>query len=327
MIEMLIIGRQWNWKIQRFNLLTNTMESDTYWTVSVDASNWFYGQHAFNNLGNGYVQLTDYGYPIYKLDVKNKVRTIVKSPANATTYSLMFNSNIVAANVTGTYTYIVLLNLLTKAELKVNVNAKTYNAILVSNDRVVINNNLYVLNENLTTGELIKENVIEGYVANATWLLNIYPSYYMEYNRGILYYFNEDTNMFEKVLNTSGIMRQDSGYKSYNAKICNVSNLYNIVKADNSDKIIGYKYDGITMMLPNGLSTSSDKLLVGSYLYNKFNVGVAGTMPNNGALNYTPSTSQQTIPAGYTSGGTVAAVSMTEQEIEQAETLATDILS
>ena len=51
-----------------------------------------------------------------------------------------------------------------------------------------------------------------------------------------------------------------------------------------------------------------------------------GIMPNNGALNYTPSTSQQTIPAGYTSGGTVAAVSMTEQEIEQAETLAETIL-
>lgn len=35
---------------------------------------------------------------------------------------------------------------------------------------------------------------------------------------------------------------------------------------------------------------------------------VEGTMPNNGPLNYTPSTSSQTIPAGYTSGGTIAAV-------------------
>lgn len=32
----------------------------------------------------------------------------------------------------------------------------------------------------------------------------------------------------------------------------------------------------------------------------------SGTMPNNGAINITPSTSQQTIPAGYTSGGTVS---------------------
>ena len=33
-----------------------------------------------------------------------------------------------------------------------------------------------------------------------------------------------------------------------------------------------------------------------------------GTMPNNGELNYTPSDSEQTIPAGYTSGGTVNAI-------------------
>lgn len=33
-----------------------------------------------------------------------------------------------------------------------------------------------------------------------------------------------------------------------------------------------------------------------------------GTMPDNGALNYTPTTSAQTIPEGYTSGGTVSAV-------------------
>lgn len=33
-----------------------------------------------------------------------------------------------------------------------------------------------------------------------------------------------------------------------------------------------------------------------------------GTMPNNGELTYTPTTTQQTIPAGYTSGGTIGAV-------------------
>lgn len=38
------------------------------------------------------------------------------------------------------------------------------------------------------------------------------------------------------------------------------------------------------------------------------NEKVTGTMANNGALSYTPSTSEQTIPAGYTSGGTIAAV-------------------
>ena len=36
-----------------------------------------------------------------------------------------------------------------------------------------------------------------------------------------------------------------------------------------------------------------------------------GTMPNNGELNYTPTSSAQTIPAGYTSGGTISAMDIT----------------
>ena len=35
---------------------------------------------------------------------------------------------------------------------------------------------------------------------------------------------------------------------------------------------------------------------------------VDGSMQNNGALSYNPSTSQQSIPAGYTSGGRINAV-------------------
>ena len=50
------------------------------------------------------------------------------------------------------------------------------------------------------------------------------------------------------------------------------------------------------------------KVLSGYYVYNNTLDLVEGTMPDNGALNYTPSTSAQTIPTGYTSGGTIAAV-------------------
>ncbi len=38
---------------------------------------------------------------------------------------------------------------------------------------------------------------------------------------------------------------------------------------------------------------------------------VTGTMPNNGALNYNPSTARQSVPAGYTTGGTVNPVTGT----------------
>ena len=43
-----------------------------------------------------------------------------------------------------------------------------------------------------------------------------------------------------------------------------------------------------------------------------------GSMPNNGELNYTPSTEEQTIPEGYTSGGTIEAMDYTTTSDYQA---------
>ena len=51
-----------------------------------------------------------------------------------------------------------------------------------------------------------------------------------------------------------------------------------------------------------------------------------GTMPNNGELNYTPSTEEQTIPAGYTSGGTIAACPLTQNEYNNCMALSDTIL-
>ena len=42
---------------------------------------------------------------------------------------------------------------------------------------------------------------------------------------------------------------------------------------------------------------------------------ITGTIMNNGELNYTPSTEEQTIPAGYTSGGTISAVNNQDKTI------------
>ena len=52
---------------------------------------------------------------------------------------------------------------------------------------------------------------------------------------------------------------------------------------------------------------------------------ITGTMPNNGALSYTPSTSSQTIPAGYTSGGSVGAVTSAIDNNIQAGNIKKDV--
>ena len=53
---------------------------------------------------------------------------------------------------------------------------------------------------------------------------------------------------------------------------------------------------------------------------------ITGTMPNNGALNYTPSLEEQSIPQGYTSGGTVSAAVMTNDDYQTCMDLAKYIL-
>ena len=57
-----------------------------------------------------------------------------------------------------------------------------------------------------------------------------------------------------------------------------------------------------------GGTAAVGNVLAGDTFSSANGIGLTGTMPNNGALNYSPSTAAQTIPAGYTSGGTIAAV-------------------
>lgn len=66
----------------------------------------------------------------------------------------------------------------------------------------------------------------------------------------------------------------------------------------------GMDYIHLTTSDNDALNTD---VLLGKKAYTA-NGELIGIMPNNGQINITPSTSQQSIPAGYTTGGTVSAV-------------------
>ena len=72
-------------------------------------------------------------------------------------------------------------------------------------------------------------------------------------------------------------------------------------------------------------TAGSNNILVNRIAYNE-DGKVIGSMPNNGELNYTPSTSKQTIPAGYTSGGTIAASPLTQDDYNSCLDLSYNIL-
>lgn len=72
-------------------------------------------------------------------------------------------------------------------------------------------------------------------------------------------------------------------------------------------KLEGVEIKGVGYYDTSAITTSGDKLLEGEVMFTSKGKTI-GTMPNNGNLSYQPSTDIQTIPSGYTSGGTISPV-------------------
>ena len=92
----------------------------------------------------------------------------------------------------------------------------------------------------------------------------------------------------------------------------------------------GYRLDNITVANTKLYNTNdadmiTSDLLIGKTGYN-LDGKTVGTMPNNGELNYNSSTEEQTIPAGYTSGGTIAPAPLTDTEYDECLELSEQIL-
>lgn len=82
---------------------------------------------------------------------------------------------------------------------------------------------------------------------------------------------------------------------------------YNI----NSKVPISFSYSNNTLINTIDATAIAADILINKTAYANDNK-VTGSMPNNGALSYIPSDSEQSIPLGYTSGGTVAAADITK---------------
>lgn len=100
---------------------------------------------------------------------------------------------------------------------------------------------------------------------------------------------------------------------------------YDVYNFITGNTVIGLSINGNNYYITDNNPITSDKVLNGYQVYTKGYQPITGTMPNNGELTYTPTTSEQTIPTGYTSGGTISAVTSAIDENITPENIKKDI--
>ena len=112
-----------------------------------------------------------------------------------------------------------------------------------------------------------------------------------------------------------------------NAEFADVANVIGLT----AEKLVkGNTILGVEGTASVGLDTSDANATIKDILENKTayvnGEKLTGTMTNNGALNYDVSTSEQTIPAGYTTGGIIAASPLTDGEYNECLKVTQEIL-
>lgn len=101
-------------------------------------------------------------------------------------------------------------------------------------------------------------------------------------------------------------------------------------KKETTEQIPAANFDTEILSIETGIDTSDANATTNDIIQGKtaYSNGekLSGTMPNNGELNYNASTEVQIIPAGYTSGGTIAPAPLTDTEYDECLELSEQIL-
>ena len=98
--------------------------------------------------------------------------------------------------------------------------------------------------------------------------------------------------------------------------LCTSGNINNIISIDiiqDRQSYMTYNNKTYYSYIDCGLTTSKSQVLSNVRFLGSTGIE-RGTMPNNGNLTYTPSENKQSIPAGYTSGGTILPYNITQSQ-------------
>ena len=157
-------------------------------------------------------------------------------------------------------------------------------------NKIFINGNVYVLNPDLSVGELLAENVYTVNQSNSIYFLWINEKYAI-YD-GVLYYWNDTNNTF-----TEYIPMYYATLGGYN-----VSNYTDITQYtfNNSDEVIGVNINDRDFYFSEyQIAGTSNEVLSGKTVYTSGADALFGTMPNNGDVTIEPTVEQQTKSSGY----------------------------
>lgn len=276
--------------IKKLNLTTLTNED--YFTATTSSS--YYSSGFTPILYDNYYFFFYNG--IYKVDLENKALITVANPPAYTSFGNLHPDFYYTANGDDTSGQVWLHRISTNKTFSQN-NGANFKFINETGTKCIKGLDLYVLNPDLTLGPLIKSDIITtGYsfyfVGNGIYL-----------SKDGLYEFDETTNTFTKTDSISNLSCNGNVPTFLSAGYYNF-----ITKEIDTETIIGYNLGNKNYYAEAAASVYSGDILEGKTFYERNNAAITGTMPNNGALNYTPSEVQQSIPEGYTSGGTVGAI-------------------
>lgn len=183
----------------------------------------------------------------------------------------------------------------------INKNILRTNGVNYYGNKIFIDGNVYELYDDLTVGNLLKENVYNVTISNMRCINDKYYLYNSE-----LYIFDEEDNTFEQ---QPSLTRGNYVYtiSGRTLGIDYSSTYYDTIIFNIDNRIVGYKIDNNTILSSNKIYNSNN-ILSGKIFYDNSLNDVVGTMPNNGDVIIEPSTEQQIKEQGYYNSLTVNAV-------------------
>lgn len=255
--------------------------------------------------------------------------------ANVTTYNINLTFDL-----TGTYlSFAIYVNCLWPIDCVFIINVNSMDLVLSdigyrehnNANKVIpllnIDNNIYAIHKNsllqLCDNSYTEINNITSVLEHTVHCIGFNDNIFIHnYSNDILYRYILNKNKTEMILKET--IANVSNIVEYCEGVCGISPTSLKYWSSTNTVLKSLQLNDKIFYDTTDANADTQDVLNGKTAYS--NGKIIGTMPNNGELNYEVSTLEQTIPAGYTSGGTIAASPMTQSDYDNCLAITKSIL-